>query len=59
MIISNDVDGLMCKTAKSKILDLFCLKAVDENPTDYVSVVDMGLIWRLATPTYFDDEARK
>ena len=49
----------MCKTPKIKILDLFCLKAADENPTDYVSVVDMGLIWRLATTTPLDYKARK
>ena len=54
-----NVDGSMRKTAKSKLLDLFCLKAVDKNITDYVSVVDMGLIWRLATPTPLDYEARK
>ena len=49
----------MRKTAKSKLLDLFSLQAVDSIPTDYVSVVDMGLIWRLATPTPLDYEARE
>ena len=30
-----------------------------QNPADYVSIVDMGLIWGLATPTFLDYEARK
>ena len=38
---------------------MFSLQEVDSIPTDSVSVVDMGLIWRLATPTPLDYEARK
>ncbi|MES9880814.1 MAG: hypothetical protein ABW185_08030 [Sedimenticola sp.] len=54
-----NVDGSMRKTAKSNLLQLFNLDPVVEKPSDYVSLVDMGLIWRLATPTPEDREARK
>ena len=54
-----NVDGSMRKTAKSKLLDLFNRDPVAENPTGHISLVDMGLIWRLATPTPEDCEARK
>ena len=54
-----NVDGSMHKTAKSKLLELFNLDPVDEEPENFVSLVDMGLIWRLATPTPEDRETRK
>ncbi len=55
-----NVDGSMRKTAKSKLLEMFTLvDQVAENPRDHVSLVDMGMIWRLATPTPEDREARK
>ena len=54
-----NVDGSMRKTAKSKMLDLFNLEPIAEKPLDHISLVDMGLIWRLATPTSDDREARK
>ena len=49
----------MCKTVKGKLLELFNLNPITEEPKDYVSIVDMGLIWRLATPTSEDRESRK
>ncbi|KAJ4921109.1 hypothetical protein JOQ06_022699 [Pogonophryne albipinna] len=54
-----NVDGSMRKTVKSKLLKLFNLDPVIEDPRDHCSLVDMGLIWRLATPTPEDREARK
>ena len=54
-----NVDGSMRKTAKSKLLQLFNLDPVAEKPRDYISLVDMGLIWRLATPTPDGREARR
>ena len=54
-----NVDGSMRKTAKSKLLDLFNLDPVAERPRHHISLVDMGLIWRLATPTPIDREERK
>ena len=49
----------MRKTAKSKLLDLFNLDPIAEKPRDHVSLVDMGLICRLAIPTPDDREAKK
>lgn len=46
-------------TSKSKLLMLFNLDPVPEKPQDYVSLMDMGLIWQLATPTPEDHEARR
>ena len=54
-----NVDGSMRKTVKSKLLEIFNLDPVTDAPQDYISIVDMGLIWRLATPTPEDREARK
>ena len=41
------------------MLELFKLDPVSEKPRDNISLVDMGLIWRLATPTPEDRESRK
>ena len=49
----------MCKTVKSKLLELFNLDPVIEEPQDHISFVDMGLIWWPANPTPQDCEARK
>ena len=53
------VDGSMRKTVKSKLLDLFNLDPIGENPNEYISLVDMGCIWHLATPTPEDSESKK
>jgi len=55
-----DVDGSMRKTMKSKLLDLFNSEATrpTEKPWKFASLVDMGLIWRLAIPTPEDREVR-
>ena len=44
-------NGSMRKTAKSKLLQSFPRQPLLEVPSAYVSLVDMGLIWRLAFPT--------
>ena len=54
-----NVDGSMRKTSKSKLLQLFNLDPVGGQPKGHISLVDMGLIWRLATPTPEDREAKK
>ena len=54
-----NVDGSMRKTVKSKLLELFKLDPEIEKPRDHISLVDMGLIWRLATPTPEDRETGK
>ena len=54
-----NVDGSMGKTCKSKLLHLFNQDPFPEKPRDHISLVDMGLIWRLVTPTPEDREATK
>ena len=49
----------MRKTSKRKLLKLFNLYPVPEKPQQHISLVDMGLIWRLATPTPEDRETKK
>ena len=53
-----NVDGSMRKIAKSKLLELFNLDPLADKPQDHVSLVNMMLIWRLATATHEDQEAR-
>ena len=48
-------DGSMRKTQKSKTLETFDLSPVD-CPRNYVCLVDMGYIWRIASPTREDRE---
>ena len=52
-----NVDGSMRKTKKSKLLEKFLLTPVLEVPREYASLIDMGYIWRLATPTPEDKES--
>ena len=53
------VDGSMCKTMKSNLLDQFDFDPVAQEPDNYVSIVDMGMIWWTATPTSKEREAKK
>ena len=54
-----NVDGSMWKIVKSKLFEQFHLDPVTEELEDYISRIDMGMIWHLATPTHDDCEARK
>ena len=54
-----NVDGSMQKNVKSNLLDLFNLDPIGENPNEYISLVDMGFIWHLATPSSKDCESKK
>ena len=47
-------DGSQRKPAESKLLEHLNLNTVVNIPTEYSSIVDMGFIWRLATPTAED-----
>ena len=47
----------MRQTQKSKLLEKCLLTPVLEVPREYVSLIDMGYIWRLATPTPEDKES--
>ena len=53
-----NADGSMRKTAKSKLLQSFSRQPVLEVPSAYIKLVDMGLIWRLASPTSDDHDAK-
>ena len=49
----------MRKTCIIKLLQLFSMEPVTEIPQDYISLVVMGLIRWLATPTLEDREASR
>ena len=51
-----NIDGSIRKTQKSKLLEMFLLRPVLEVPREYVSLIDMGYIWRFATPRPEDKE---
>jgi len=50
-----NVNGTMRKVQKSKLLEKMTMSTID-SPTTYTAIVDMGFIWRLATPTTEDRE---
>ena len=54
-----NVDGSIRHTTKSKLLEHLNLQPVLIEPSRYGSIVDMGLIWRLATPTSDDRETKR
>ena len=48
-----NVNGTLRKTQKSKLMEAMTLNDKPE-PVNYTAVIDMGLIWRLASPTTED-----
>ena len=52
-----NIDGFMIKTAKGKLLQSFYRQPLLEVLSVYFSLVDMRLIWRLASPTSDDCDA--
>ena len=54
-----NVDGSIRHTTKSKLLEHLILQPVLIKPSRYCSIVDMRLIWRLATPTPDDRETKR
>ena len=54
-----NADGSMRKTAKSKLRQSFSTEPLLNKPSTYISLVDMGLIWRLASPTSDDRDIKK
>ena len=54
-----NVDGSIRHTTKSKLLEHLSLQPVLIKPSWYCSIVNMGLIWRLATPTPDDRETKR
>ena len=53
-----NADGSMRKIAKSKCLQSFSIQPLLEVPSAYISLVDMGLVWRLASPTSDNHDAK-
>ena len=54
-----NVDGTMHKASKCPLLGFFKLDVLESGPEEYISIVDMGLIWRKASPTSEDWETKK
>lgn len=51
-----NVDGSMRKTPKSKLLENFNIISTVNDASQYISIIDMGFLWRLATPSPDDRE---
>ena len=53
-----NVNGVLVKNQKSKLLEMLNFKETIILPTneDITALVDMGFVWRLATPTSEDRE---
>ena len=45
------VDGTMHKASKCPLLGFFKLDTLDREPDEYISIVDIGLIWIKVAPT--------
>lgn len=54
-----NVNGSFRKTCKSKLLYMFNKDPITEKLRNHISLVDIRLIWRFATPTPEDREATK
>ena len=44
-----NIDGTIRKAMKSKLLE--CLNFTPEKTTSNISIIDMGLLWRVSMPT--------
>ena len=53
-----NADGSMRKTAKSKLNQSFSRHLLHEVPSAYISLVDMELIWRVASHISDDNDAK-
>ncbi len=53
------IDDAMHHTAKCKLLQMFNLDYVAENPYRYIIFVDTDLMWQLANPTPADNVVKK
>ena len=54
-----NVDGSFRRTAKHKLLDHLNLQPTADKPALYYSLIDMSMLFRLATPTPEDREKKK
>jgi len=51
-----NINGTMKKVQKSKLVEKLNMQPVEPFPDQYIALVDMGFLWRLATPTAEDRE---
>ena len=54
-----NVDGSFRRTAKHKLLEHMNLQPTTDKPEVYYSLIDMSMLFRLATPTPEDREKKK
>ena len=46
-----NINGTMKKVQKSKLLEKMNFQGIEPTPDQYVALVDMGFLWRIATPS--------
>jgi len=51
-----NINGTMKKVHKSKIIEKLHTEPMETVPDKYIALVDMGFLWRLATPSAEDRE---
>ncbi|KAK6174843.1 hypothetical protein SNE40_013413 [Patella caerulea] len=49
-----NINGTMRKTQKSELVTKFHMQPIDLLPNGYIAILDMGLMWQLATPSLED-----
>ena len=54
-----NVNGNMVKVQKSKLVEKLDFVPPVWNNASYIGIIDMGFIWRLATPSAEDREKKK
>ena len=52
-----NINGQMRKAVKSPLINSFEMHETTLEGVSYISIVDMGFIWRLATPSIADRES--
>ena len=51
-----NINGTMKKVQKPKLIDKLNLQLIENVQEGYIAIVDMGFLWRLATPSVEDRE---
>ena len=52
-----NINGQMRKTVKSTLINSFEMHETTLESVSYISIVDIGFVWRLATPSIVDRES--
>ena len=53
-----NINGLMRRAVKAKLVDCFLVDETNLDDVAYISIIDMGYLWRLAAPTASDREKK-